>query len=83
MKIEDGIQSALKSSNPLDELRSLIKALLSEGRSPENILNLFKRNRQQLRSAGREADEDVVMEAMDFLTGWCSPSMKLPADKHG
>ena len=82
MEIDAGIQSALKSSNPLDELRSLIKALLSQGRTPESILNLFERNRQQLRSAGREADEDAVMEAMDFLTGWCSPHMKLPAEKH-
>jgi hypothetical protein len=81
MDIDARIQSALMSSDPLAELRSLIKCLLSQGRTPEGVLKLFEEARQQLRSAGREADEDVVMDAMDFLTGWCSPQMKLPTDK--
>ena len=81
MEIDAGIESALKSPNPLDELRALIRTLLSQGRTPKSILNLFEQSRQQLRNAGRETDEDVVMEAMDFLTGWCSPHMKLTPDK--
>jgi hypothetical protein len=34
-----------------------------------------------LRQAGREADEDMVMDVMDFLMGWCSPHMKLPSEE--
>jgi hypothetical protein len=83
MEIDAGIQSALKSADPLGALRSLIESLLQQGRTSEAILNLFENNRQMLRKAGREADEDMLMEAMDFLTGWCSPHMKLPVQKHG
>lgn len=81
MEIDAGIESALRGSKPLDDLRSLIKNLLSQGRSAESILTSFEQSRQQLRVAGQEADEDVLMEAMDFLTGRCSPQMKLPADR--
>ena len=34
-----------------------------------------------MREANRETDEDVVLEVMDFLTGWCSPHMRLPAGR--
>jgi hypothetical protein len=34
--------------------------------------------RQQLRQAASEAEEDTVMDVMDFLVGWCNPHMKLP-----
>jgi hypothetical protein len=35
---------------------------------------------QFLREAGREKDEDAVMDVMDFLVGWCSPHMRLSTD---
>lgn len=28
-------------------------------------------------ASGREDDEDVVLEVMDFLTGWSSPHVRL------
>jgi hypothetical protein len=31
-----------------------------------------------LRQDGRETDEDAVMDVFDFLTGWCSPHMRVP-----
>jgi hypothetical protein len=33
-------------------------------------LELF---RETLRGADREADDDIVLEVMDFIAGWCSP----------
>ena len=42
---------------------------------------LVERARQQLRQADRETEEDAVMDAMDFLVGWCSPHMKLPPEQ--
>jgi hypothetical protein len=33
--------------------------------------------RGHLRDAGRDADEDMVLEVMDFLAGWSSPHMKI------
>jgi len=45
------------------------------------ILDFFEKNRQSLHEAGRETDEDSLVEVMDFLTGWCSPHMSLAAKR--
>ena len=50
-----------------------------DGQTREAVLDLFEHARQQLRQANREAEEDAVMDVMDFLVGWCSPQMRLPA----
>jgi hypothetical protein len=44
------------------------------------VLALFETARQQLREAGREADEDVLMDVMDCLVGWCGPAARLSPD---
>jgi DNA-binding response OmpR family regulator len=81
MAIDSRIQAALQKPNSLDELRSMVDALLRQGQSRDTVLALLEQSRRQLNSEGRDAEEDVVMDVMDFLTGWCSPHMKLPADK--
>ena len=82
MPLDPRIQDALSSSDPLIRLRSLVQSLQAQGRDQSAILDLFEQARQQLREAGRGAEEDVVMEAMDFLVGWCSPPMSLgPEDR--
>jgi hypothetical protein len=75
--IDQRIQEALRSSEPVNELRNLVLRLLTDGRTREAILELLESARQQLRQANCETDEDVVMDVMDFLVGWCSPHMKL------
>ncbi len=77
MNPEELIEQALRSKEPVSELRSLAQRLLSQGQDQAAILALFERVRQRLRQESREADEDAVMDVMDFLTGWCSPHMKL------
>lgn len=77
MQIDPRIQDALTSADPLGQLRSLVRTLQAEGHAQDAILSLFETARRQLREAGRDKDEDVVMEAMDFLVGWCSPHMSL------
>ena len=78
--IDERIQQALRSSDPVNELRNLVLHLLADGQTREAILELLERARQQLRQADRETDEDAVMDVMDFLVGWCSPHMKLPPE---
>lgn len=77
MSIDARFEEALQSSSPVDSLRSLAISLQEEGSEHTSIFELFERNRQTLRAAGREADEDAVLEVMDFLVGWCSPHMSL------
>jgi hypothetical protein len=77
----EAFELALKSSQPLQELRSLAEHLFAQGQDQATVLGTFEQARQELREAKREKDEDVVMEVMDFLTGWCSPHMKLSAEQ--
>jgi len=81
MQFHESLEQALRSPEPVTELRSLVARLFSEGKERAKVLEMLETARQQLRQAGREADEDAVMDVMDFLVGWCSPHMKLPPDQ--
>lgn len=75
------IERALRSTEPVNELRALVLGLMAEGHSQDAILQFFEGAREELRKADRDADEDAVMDVMDFLVGWCSPHMKLPPEQ--
>ena len=77
MMCEEEIDRALRSQEPLKALRSLAQQFLAERHSTTEVINLFEEARERVRAAGREADEDLLLDAMDFLTGWCSPHMKI------
>jgi len=77
MTFEESLERALRSRTPGSELRSLAEAFLARGEDQSAVLQRFEKARQQLRQAGREADEDAVMDVMDCLVGWCSSHAKL------
>ena len=77
MPIDPCFEEALRSTEPIHQLRSLALNLSSQGQDRAAILAVFEDARRQLRSDDREADEDAVMDVMDFLTGWCSPHRTL------
>jgi hypothetical protein len=80
MTFDESLEQALRSPEPLNELRALALHLFEQGQAPRTVLELFEGARQRLRQANRDADEDLVTDCMDFLVGWCSPHMKLPPD---
>jgi hypothetical protein len=81
MTFEEQLEATLHSSQPPEELRSLVLRLHAEGFDQAAILERFENVRRQLREAGREKEEDAILDVMDLITGWCSPSMKLPWQK--
>lgn len=81
MSVDPRIQNALNGPSPFEDLRALVAILQAEGQDQTAILGLFERTRQQLREAEREADEDIVMEVMDCLVGWCSPHVSLEPNR--
>ncbi len=70
-------EDALASAEPLWELRGVVRGLLADGHDRALILSDHERFQLALRTAGREADEDIVLEVMDFVVGWSSPHMRL------
>ena len=66
---------ALKSPQALLDMRMLLLNKLDKGSTREELVELLERLRLQLQAADRDADEDIVLEALDLLTGWCSEHM--------
>lgn len=58
-------------------LRDLAREVLAQGYPRHALLEDFEHVRAELREEGREAQEDAVMDAMDFLYGRAAPHMKL------
>jgi len=81
MTLENRFDNALNSSNALAALRSLVGELSTGGSNKATILKIFEQQRQRLRVANRESDEDIVMEVMDALAGWCHPGARLLPDE--
>lgn len=70
-------ETALRSRQPTQQLREVVARLLRAGHDRITIQQSLEQFRLTLREADREADEDVVLEVLDFLTGWSSPHQKL------
>lgn len=64
---------AINRSDAFNEIRTAIILAVEQGESKENILYEL----EKLRQIVDDAQEDVILEVMDFLTGWCSPHMRI------
>jgi hypothetical protein len=73
MAVTDEFRAALASQSPLDGLRSAAEHELQAGTPREQVVATL----EALRSGLSDGDEDVVLEVMDFVTGWCSPQVRL------
>jgi hypothetical protein len=82
MNYEERFENALHSLEPLTALNSLVLELSAEGHKKAAILKIFENYALSLRKSNRESDEELLMEIMDALVGWCHPSaMLLPDEK--
>lgn len=77
MKQFDDFNQALASARPYEALRSLIKRLLDQGADRNELRLTLESFRVELRAASRDADDDVVLEVLDDLTGWTTMHRKL------
>jgi hypothetical protein len=75
--LQPEFEAGLHDAEPLHCLRERVRSLLVEGYSRQGLIAELERFRIVLQDAGREADEDVVLEVLDFLHGWCAPHMRV------
>ena len=73
MAITDEFRAALASEHRLDDLRRAAESELQVGTPREQVVAKL----EALRSGLTDSDEDVVLEVLDFVTGWCSPHVRL------
>ena len=77
MSIQASFEEAFSAPDPLVALRRVANANLERGLTRDELIAALEDLRRQLQAAGRDADEDVVLELMDMLAGWTAPHMKL------
>lgn len=77
MATTDEFQAALASDDPLGGLRRAAEHELQTGTSRKQVIAQLEELRGDLRKRGRGDDEDVVLEVLDFVTGWASPHARL------
>ncbi len=74
----DAYRGALESRAPLAALRDVLHHELHDRHADRDVvLAELEALRGELRRAGRDDAEDIVLEAMDFVVGWCSPHVRL------
>lgn len=77
MRVDERIELVLHSPEPFKELHALAVDLLDQGSNRATVIEEFKRVQRQLRAADREAEEDILMDVLDCLVGWCSPHVRI------
>jgi len=68
------LTEALQKTSPIEKLEPIVKDLLGKGYSKESIIAEFESFRETTMD---EDYEEVVLDVMDFLTGWCSPHKRI------
>lgn len=72
-KMWEQFETSLSSAS----LVKLVEEMKDKGLSQLEIYNQFGDFRAMLREAGREKDEDSVLDILDRIAGWCGPEAKL------
>lgn len=77
MDLRAELRATLASDYALDGLCAVLKREIGAGLPRNRAYAYLEELRAELRRDGLEAEEDVVLEAMDFLVGWCNPQTRL------
>jgi hypothetical protein len=77
MTWDDEFEQALASADPLRDLSDRVSALVEGGTDREELRQRLESFHVRLAEAGRDDDDDVVLEVLDFLTGWANPSQRI------
>ena len=68
------IRIAVKMLLPFKSCCSIVELLLEDGYSRVEVQSYLERMRSRVRSEG---EEDLILDLLDLLVGWCPEHMKL------
>jgi hypothetical protein len=74
MNLKMDLQIGIKNALSLSELVGTLREFKREGGSQSEALEVLEALRNE---STEEKSEDVLLELMDFVTGFCSPHMRL------
>jgi hypothetical protein len=67
------LNSSKDHCEALQAVSALVRSLRRQGQTREAILVRL----DALRSSVSVEQEDVLLDVMDFLVGWCSPNLRI------
>jgi hypothetical protein len=73
---DEPVAKALKSEEPFRALCDLASDWIDAGQEPERVIGRFEEELQQSQAAGRQQEEDVLLDVLKVLAGWCGPRRK-------
>ena len=74
---ERQVHEALAAIEPFAAVSSLVVERRRQGNPREDLYEALTAVMLRLRQAGRDTDEDIVLDVMDRLVGWCSPHTRI------
>ncbi len=77
MKFQTEFENSLRHEEPYNQLRQLALHFAAQGQTQQQVYETFEQFRAHLREANREQDEDLIMDVMDCICGYCSPQNRL------
>lgn len=78
MPIPMAVREALEKPRPALALRDAVLALKAEGRSQNEITDVLNDLLLEIREKRDDsASEDVILDTLDAVTGWCNPAVRL------
>ena len=73
----DCVEQALSASEPFPALLSVAEQLRDEGMAQRDLSALFDGFRARHAADADETRLDAILDTLDFIAGWCSPSKAL------
>lgn len=78
--LERNIQEAVASAESLRWISAYLKGALDTGNiSVDELATILEHVYQSFLELGDERASNLVLDALDLLTGWCGPEMQISA----
>lgn len=74
---QSAILPLLDPAQPLSDIRDLLRSWAAAGATRDAVRSALEEVRSELRAAGREAEEDRLLEALDLVEGWVGDHLKV------
>jgi hypothetical protein len=76
-KLINAITGCFDSQKPLEDIHRILESLLQAGYEKARMIADLEEYRMGLQSEGKQREEDLVLDGLDFLTGWVGPEKQL------
>ena len=73
----EALKQSFKSKQGSLASRAIAVALIVGGVSKDSLMDDLEGLRKEFRALGDGDAEDIVLEVMDYVSGWCSPHMRI------